>query len=291
MNLQQLEYFKVISETKNFTVASSILSVSQPALSKSILKLEEELEVSLFERQGRNIKITKFGEVFLKYVNSALREIEQGKEIINDMKRSDEKIISISSTHCIGATFIPLLISDFFNNNFQIKFNINNQSTEDILKDLKSGKIDFGFFERMCDAHQYPEIESILVRKEEYVLIVPKNHHLANKEEVYLKDLKEEYFIVYNNKLHDEKVSYSDLIGYTPKISAEPSEGIVLASLVAAGAGIAIILNTPMINTNKISVIKIKDDIGYKSIYMAWNKEVYISKIKNEFKNYVLNLK
>ena len=60
MNLQQLEYFKVIAETKNFTEASNILSVTQPALSKAISKLEEELDVKLFQREGRNIKITKF---------------------------------------------------------------------------------------------------------------------------------------------------------------------------------------------------------------------------------------
>ena len=72
MNLQHLEYFKVIAETKNFTTASNILSVTQPALSKAISKLEEELEVSLFEREGRNIKITKFGEVFLKYADSGI---------------------------------------------------------------------------------------------------------------------------------------------------------------------------------------------------------------------------
>ena len=127
-------------------------------------------------------------------------------------------------------------------------------------------------------------------KKEEYVLIVPKNHPLANKEEVYLSDLKNEYFIAYNNKCSDVEKSYSDLIGYTPKIYAEPSESSILSGLVAAGAGIAIILNTPLINTNKISVIKIKDKIDYKSIYMVWNKNIIHNKNKMEFKNYALNM-
>ena len=55
MNLQQLEYFKIIAEVENFTKASNLLSVSQPALSKAISKLEEELGVPLFEKSGRNI--------------------------------------------------------------------------------------------------------------------------------------------------------------------------------------------------------------------------------------------
>ena len=64
MNLQQLEYFKIIAETKNFTTASDILSVTQPALSKAISKLEEELDVKLFQREGRNIKITELEMFF-----------------------------------------------------------------------------------------------------------------------------------------------------------------------------------------------------------------------------------
>ncbi len=337
MNLQQLEYFKIIAETRNFTTASNILSVTQPALSKAISKLEEELDVLLFEREGRNIKITKFGEEFFKYVDSALNEIERGKEKLKDMKKSNDRVISISSNHCIGSTFIPFLISNFINNKLQVKFNINNQSTEEILKDLQHSRVDFGFFDNIEEIEKYPEVDFKLVKKEEYVLIVPKNHHLANREEVNLSELKDEYFIVYKDKscgekitysefidytpkilaepseggvlsgfnlseLKDEyfivykdkscgeKITYSEFIDYTPKILAEPSEGGVLSGLVASGAGIAIVLNTPIMNTNKISVIKIKDNIGYKSIYMGWNKALFTSHIKKEFTEYTLSL-
>lgn len=288
MNLQQLQYFKVISQTKNFTTASNILSITQPALSKAISKLEEELDVQLFEREGRNIKITKYGEVFLKYAESALDDIEKGIEKMHDMKTNNDNIISIASTYCIGATFIPFLISNFINSHIQTRFNFNNQSTEEIFKDLKYERVDLGFFDSIEKIDKYSEIETILVKKEEYVLIVPKNHHLANREEVELKELKDEYFIAYNDRNNEKKISYSELIGYTPKIAVEPTEATMLASLVAAGAGIAIILNTPMINTNKLSIIKIKDYIGRKNIYMGWNRNSYYSKTIEEFKKYVI---
>lgn len=288
MNLQQLQYFKVISQTKNFTTASNILSITQPALSKAISKLEEELDVQLFEREGRNIKITKYGEVFLKYAESALNDIEKGIEKMHDMKTNNDNIISIASTYCIGATFIPFLISNFINSHIQTRFNFNNQSTEEIFKDLKYERVDLGFFDSIEKIDKYSEIETILVKKEEYVLIVPKNHHLANREEVELKELKDEYFIAYNDRNNEKKISYSELIGYTPKIAVEPTEATMLASLVAAGAGIAIILNTPMINTNKLSIIKIKDYIGRKNIYMGWNRNSYYSKTIEEFKKYVI---
>lgn len=290
MNLQQLEYFKTICETKNFTSASAILSVTQPALSKAISKLEDELNVTLFEREGRNIRVTRFGEAFLKYAESALNEIQRGKEILEDMKKKDEMTISLGATYCIGATFMPFLISNFLNNNIKAKFNFNTESTEEILRDLRSGKIELGFFDDINEISSYPEIETKLIKKEEYVLIVPKNHHLSNKEEVSLKELKDEYFIAYSTNGYDKKIPYSEFIGYTPKISVEPNEAGMLAGLVAAGAGIAIIVNTPLVNTNKISLIKIKDKIGHKSIYIGWNRDVHMTKNTEEFKEYILGL-
>ena len=290
MNLQQLEYFKVIAETKKITAASKELSISQPALSKAISKLEEELDVKLFERDGRNIKITKYGEVFLKYAESALADIDRGIKKIEGMKAGNDQVISVAATNCIGISFIPFVISEFLNQHGHIKFNFNIRDIDDLLNDLRYERIHLGFFDKTECVDKYPEIETVLVKKEEYVLIVSKNHYLAKKEEVYLKDLKEEYFIAYGGKNPSKKVSYTELLGYTPKISVEPSEDNMLTGLVAAGAGIAIVLNTPMINTNKISIIKIKDDIGYKNIYMGWNKKIGLPTNSNQFKDYVIRM-
>lgn len=288
MNLQQLEYFKVIAKTKNFTSAANMLSVTQPALSKAISKLEKELETPLFQREGRNIKITKSGEVFLKYAELALFNIDKGIEELKDIKRNNEKNISISSTECIGATFIPLILSDFLNIKSDIKFQFNNSYKEEILQDLKYGKTDLGFFDDIEDIDNYPEIEVRLVKKDKYVLVVPKEHHLSNKTEVSLKDLKDESFVLYTKGCNKEKISYSEFIDYTPKISVQPNEASMLGRLVAAGAGITIVPNTHMLNTNKISILNIKENIGYKTIYMGWNKNIEKSEKVLKFRDYVI---
>ncbi len=137
MNLQHLEYFVTISKTKNFTTASNILSVTQPALSKAISKLEKELDVPLFEKNGRNIEITRFGEVFLNYAKLALNDIEKGIEELKYMKDDKEKNISLSYTECIGTSFVPFIISSFLEIHSDIKFKFNNTSIENIFDDLK----------------------------------------------------------------------------------------------------------------------------------------------------------
>ena len=290
MNLQQLEYFKKIAETENFTAAAASASVTQPALSKAISKLEDELNVPLFERNGRNVKLTSFGEVFLKRANLALMEIEKGINELQDMLNPDKAIISIASTYCIGTYFIPFIISDFLNHCPDTKFQFNQESTTEILKDLKYGKIDLGFYDNIYDTHEYAEIKSIPVRKEEYVLIVPKSHRLANETEVFLKDLKDESFIVSCEENKDRILSFSEFIDYTPKISVQPSEANMLSGLVIAGAGITIVPNTQLINTNTLSIIKIKDYIGYKTIYMGWIEDSYMSPTAKRFRDYVISL-
>ncbi|MGB5822902.1 MAG: LysR family transcriptional regulator [Proteocatella sp.] len=290
MNLQQLEYFIKIAETRNFTTAANLVSVSQPALSKSISKLEEELGVSLFDRNNRSVVLTNYGESFLKHATVALTQLEKGIEELQNMSKLNDENIAIASTYCIGTYFMPFVISGFLGLNPESKFQFSHEATTDILKNLKCGKISLGFYEKFDDIHNHNEIESVEVKREEYVLIVPKNHPLANEKEVSLKDLKDESFIVYCDENKDKMISYSEFIDYTPKISIRPSEASMLGGLVAAGAGITIVPKTPLINTNAVATINIHEDIGYKTIYMGWLKDADLSPAAASFRDYVISL-
>lgn len=287
MNLQQLEYFKAIAETENFTAASKLLSVTQPALSKAIAKLEEELKVPLFEKSGRNIKLSKYGKLFLKHATTALKELENGLIELKKLRDPNSGTISIATTANIGLHFIPSMISSFMIENPLINFQFNYQSTQDILSNLIKKEVDFGFFDCISSVAQYPQIEMLPIHKEEYVLIVPKQHRLANQTEVSLCDLRDEYFVASCTVSEEMLSTYSKLLGYTPKISISPSESTIVEGLVAAGAGIALVSNTPLLSSNLISVIKIKEKISDRTLYMGWNKEVFRSPHINKFSNYM----
>lgn len=289
MNLHQLEYLKTVAETENFTTASKLLSVTQPALSKSISKLEEELNVPLFEKNGRNIKLTRFGKVFLTHSNEALNEIKKGVKELEEITNPETGTISISSTSSIGTYFMPFIISNFLSKSPNSKFQFNHQSVSEILKSLKLGKIDLGFYDCIDDIEDNSEIESIPIKKEEYVLIVPKNHILSSRTEVSLKELKDESFVAFCETSKDNMLSYSEYLGYIPKISIQPSEASMLEGLVSAGAGISLVPNTPIINTNTLSIVKIKENIKDRVIYMGWLKDSYISPVSKAFKDYVIS--
>lgn len=292
MNLQQLEYFKVIAETENFTKSSKKLSVTQPALSKAISKLEEELKVSLFEKKGRNIKLTEYGEVFLTYSNKALIEIENGIKTIGNMLTEKNETIFISSTPRIGGYFMHLIISDFLNEYPNVKFQFNQQSAQEVINDLSMGNIDIGFYDSKDIDENKSEIESIPVKKQDYVLIVPKKHKFASRNEISLKELKNESFIAFCENSKEKLMSYTEILGYAPKISIQPDGaniGSAVEGLVSMGAGISIVPNTPMINSNTLSIINIKEEIKERTIYMGISKKSKMSQVATKFKEYVIS--
>ena len=78
MNLQQLYYFRKLAEVQHYTEAAKALYITQPSLSDSIASLEHELSVSLFQKKGRGVQLTKYGQEFYQYVNQALGILEHG---------------------------------------------------------------------------------------------------------------------------------------------------------------------------------------------------------------------
>jgi DNA-binding transcriptional LysR family regulator len=101
MNLYQLRYFKTMAEVQHYRKASQILCVTQPTLSNAISALEDDLGAPLFERQGRNVVLSRIGRVFLTYVDNALDELNAG---INKVKElSNDVLVPLN----IGSTFAP----------------------------------------------------------------------------------------------------------------------------------------------------------------------------------------
>ena len=103
MNLRQLQYFKTIAELEHYTRAAEKLYVSQSNLSHSIQELEDELNVEFFVRKGRNIKLTKYGELFLPYVSQALNLLDTGVARLQDYINPNSGTVVIDDPRVEGA--------------------------------------------------------------------------------------------------------------------------------------------------------------------------------------------
>ena len=102
MNLRHLKFFVVLAKTQHMAKAAELLNISQPSLSYAINSLEKELGVPLFEKDGRNIKLTNFGSIYLTYVQKSLSELDRGSEYISELLDINRGHINLGFTFSMG---------------------------------------------------------------------------------------------------------------------------------------------------------------------------------------------
>lgn len=96
MNLSQLQYFRVLAQEEHYTRAAQMLSITQPSLSHAISQLEQELGTRLFEKKGRNVVLTRYGKMFLPYVEESLKVLNEGVQRIQEVNGSRHGIIHLA---------------------------------------------------------------------------------------------------------------------------------------------------------------------------------------------------
>ena len=188
MNLSQLEYFQIVAKEEHISRAAEKLHISQPSLSTTIRRLENELDTLLFDRVRRNIYLNEAGKKLLNHVNyifsqiTALEEDLQNKNF--DMKHSLTMAIN-------NATFLEDWLTEFISTQVNARIKQYTMSEDNMLKALLDETIDLaiGNFENIPH-----ELFSKILTKDEYMVAVPSQHPLANKKELLFSDIKDEPF-------------------------------------------------------------------------------------------------
>jgi len=176
MDLLQLKYFQVVAQLEHMTRAAEKLYIAQPSLSQSIAKLEDELGVPLFDRQGRRIHLNQFGRVFLKRVEHIFLELEEGKREVADMAGLERGSIALA----VASTQpLPELLSGFLARYPRVRFRLFQQhSLTTVVQQLERGEID------LCISSppiEQPGITWVPLLTEEIFLLVPAEHRLAGR--------------------------------------------------------------------------------------------------------------
>ena len=290
MNLNHLNYFRVLAKVEHYTQAAALLSITQPSLSNAISNLENELGTYLFEKQGRNIKLTKSGKFFLQYVDEALNQLEIGEKKLKNLLDPSKGKIDLAFIYTLGAEFIPNTINNFFQNDEHknITFTFGQDNTTNIINGLKEEKYDLGF----CSfVENEPDIDFFPLLKQELVLVVSKNHPLACKDTINIEET-EKYPFVYFNKESGIRPIIDNLFlqaGIKPNIICEVEEDTAVAGLVSINYGIAILPNISILKNFNVKIIHIANIKYERYIYMASLKNRYSIPSVKLFKQFVIN--
>lgn len=289
MNLNHLYYFATLAKEEHYTKAAQKLSITQPSLSNAISLIEKELGTYLFEKKGRNVVLTKYGKVFLEYVEKTLESLDQGVKKTKFLTSETSGIIDLGYIYTFGVKDIPTLVTKFLeeNKDKNYKFTLSDGNTSNIIAGLKNEDYDIGFCSKIEGEE---EIDFIKVKEEELVLITPENHPLAINEEIELKDTVDYEYIAFkkDSGLRPFIDNMFKDIGKKQKIVYELEKDESLAGLVEANLGIAIIPNISILNNLNIKIIKIKNQKYNRNIYMAKVKNKYLSPAAQEFSKFII---
>lgn len=290
MNLNHLFYFRVLAQTEHYTQAANLLNITQPSLSHAISALEKELGVYLFEKQGRNIKLTKYGRIFYEYINKGMHEIELGEKRIKDLSSKNSGLIDLGFIYTLGSHYVPNLIHNFLSvqENKNIKFSLKQGNTTEILQGLKDEKYDIAF----CSyVDNQPDINFLPIAQEELIVIVSKAHPLAVYDEIDLRKIQHEKIVYYDKEsgirpLIDSLFSQIDC---KPNIICEVEEDSAVIGLVAVNYGVAVVPNIAMIDSFSVKPIKIVYPPHERYIYLATVKNRYLPPAVHTFCNYIVH--
>ena len=145
MELRQLHYFMEVAERERVSEAAMHLHVAQSAISRQIANLEEELGVDLFEREGRNVKLTPIGRQFLDHIKTAMKAIDFAKEQIDEYLDPNRGTVKIGFPTSLAGQFLPTVISAFKEEHPHVAFLLRQGSYKFLIEAVKNRDIDLAF--------------------------------------------------------------------------------------------------------------------------------------------------
>jgi len=290
MNLNHLYYFRTLAKVQHYAQAAAQLYITQPNLSYAIAALEKEIGTCLFEKKGRNVILTKYGEIFLEYVSRSLAELEAGQKKVRESTSVSTGIVDLAFIYTLGSYYVPNLINRFlsYEANKGISFSLRHNNTANIIKGLKSENLDLGFCSYVQDE---PDIEFTPIMEQELVLIVPRKHPLAALEAVNLKEVAP-YPVVSFIKECKLRLFIDDLFEQAevvPRVACETEEDSAIASLVASDFGVAVVPKIPLLDHFDIKSLPIVYPQYQLHIYLAFAKKKYLTPAALQFRKFVID--
>lgn len=187
MELFQVRYVLAAAETLNFTRAAERCNISQPALTKAVKTLEEELGARIFTREGKRVRLSEFGRSILPTLREMQNQAERAKAIAQEHRLLDKVPVRLGVLGTIGSVRIARYLADFQSNFEGVEVEVSEAPVPDLLNRLDEGRLDVAIV-NPCDG--VPEsFYAHPLYSEKYVAVLPPDDPLAKRNTVKLKDL------------------------------------------------------------------------------------------------------
>lgn len=288
MNLQQLYYFRKLAEVQHYTEAAKALYITQPSLSDSISSLESELSVALFQKKGRGIELTKYGQEFYQYVNQALGVLEHGIALMKEKSDSVTGTIDVGCIPTLLGDFLPDALDLYHEKHPQVNFNIFQDKSIPVAEGVSAGDFDIGF----CSMVESKEdLVFVPITYQELIVIVRNDHPLARYDSMELSALRNYTLSTYRDTIPIGKTIRKILKDKDMEAAYSYDDEISIAGRINRSSKAAIVADTPFLkqfdNLKKIHLTDVP--LGTRMIYMVYSKKNFITAAVEAFANFMVS--
>ena len=243
MDLRQLQQFVVLAETLNFREAADRLFMSQPPLSVSIKKLEEEIGVALFNRNKHKVFLTDAGQAVLENARKSLFHAGEVARVARSTALGLSGHIRIGFVGSAKYSLLPRLLPKFRSQYPDVTITLEEEKNALIVQAIENNDLDLGIVRVPLAWKSVVKYET--VEEDYFVAALPANHPLAKKTQLKLSDLKDESFIQYTRSIIPGLNAVTMLLfqeaGFVPKVTQEAVQVETLLCMVESGLGVALV--------------------------------------------------
>jgi DNA-binding transcriptional LysR family regulator len=240
MDLRQLEIIRAIAEAGSFTGAGEKLHVSQSAISRQILLLEDELNEAVFLRVGRRIRITPAGEALLQLSHRVFADLKDTVSLIGDSRQALRGPVRLVGGMTVSLYVFPTLLREFRRIHPQADLKIWAGATERCTAAIRAGTADLGLLTLPIEE---PDLVCVPAIAEELLVVTSPTHPLARKKRIVAGDLRRQNFVLFETGSNTRRVIDEFFIreNLDPKVVMETENVEIIKALVRTNLGITII--------------------------------------------------
>ncbi len=288
MNLDHLRYFKTIAECEHYGRAAELLHVSQPNLNYAVTQLESELGVPLFEKAGRNVRLTRYGRLFLQSVTESLQKLDGSTRTLQELGAGGGLVL-LGSIRKLAAQTVPELMRGFLAQpgHGGVRFELHTVSgfSRDLLQAVAEERLDMAFVSHPGDPTVF---DCLPFRRSPFVVVVPPGHPLAAKESVTLAETLPYPYVYFSRRggLRPAVDAMFREINAQPKIAYETEEDTVVAGMAAAGFGIAVVPDHPVLRCLDLKIIPITAPDPGRTAYLCRKRSAQLPEAACRFYEY-----
>ncbi|MCR2823644.1 LysR family transcriptional regulator [Lederbergia panacisoli] len=283
MKTKYLEYFIEVARTGSFTEAAENLYITQPALSRIIKSLEDDLSTPLFVRARKKLILTDAGHVLNKHAHLIVKQVDLLKTELNNLLTPKKGHIRIGLPTITNSFFFSELLASFHKEYPEVTFQLEENGSKPIQEKIIDNRLDLGVIVLVDD---YDQLDYYSFINETLKLVVPPSHPFVTKQEVSLDELKREKFIMFNQdfELRNLILVACRESGFKPNIISETSQLDFIEEMVASNLGITMLPESTCTElTSDLHTITITNPTIEWNLALIWNKDTYLSQIAKEF--------